>query len=153
MKLAPLSVCQYRKGGGVLGQNEVFIDSYSLCVKFSGAFYGIEKAFSVVQLSRDEFSKNGKILYILGIFKFSIGDLKSYLIFGPRSVSGPHIWPSGCIWGVFQTLFGNFWDFEIFGHFWGPEVQKSRFFAILPIFCVLMGLKMAENLKISKIPK
>ena len=51
-------------GGGVSGQNEVFIDSYSLRAKFSGAFYGIEKAFSVVELSRDEFSKNGKILYI-----------------------------------------------------------------------------------------
>ena len=83
--------------GGVSGQNEVFIDSYSLRAKFLGAFYGIEKSFSVVELSRDEFSKNGKILYIWGIFKFLIGDLKLYLIFGPRSVSGPHIWPSGCI--------------------------------------------------------
>ena len=72
----------------------ILIDSVP---NFQAFFYGIEKAFSVVELSRDEFSKNGKILYILGIFKFSIGDLKSYLIFGPRSVSGPHIWPSGCI--------------------------------------------------------
>ena len=37
--------------GGVLGQNEVFIDSYSLSAKYLGALYGIEKGFSVFRFS------------------------------------------------------------------------------------------------------
>ena len=45
-----LSKSNLRVRGGVLGQNEVFIGSYSLRAKFLGAFYGIEKAFSVVEL-------------------------------------------------------------------------------------------------------
>ena len=84
-------------GGGVSGQNEVFLDSYSLCTKFSDAFYGIEKACSVVEISRDEFLKNAKILYISRIFKFSIDNISKFLIFCPKSVSSPHIWPSCCI--------------------------------------------------------
>ena len=66
-------------------------------------------------------------------------------------VSGPHIWPSGCILGGFQTLFGNFWDFEILGHFWGLKVKKWQFLAILAISCLSMGLKMVKKLKILKI--
>ena len=58
--------------GEVSGQNEVFIDSYSLRVKFSGAFYGIEKAFSVVELSRDEISKNGKSYPFWGFSNFQL---------------------------------------------------------------------------------
>ena len=45
--------------------------------------------------------KDGKILHILVIFIFSIGDLGKTLIFG-------HIWPGGCILGVFLIMFGNF---------------------------------------------
>ena len=107
-----------------MGQNGVLIDSYCPSPKFSGTFYGIEKARSVAEISRVEISKNREILYILGIFKFSFRDLGKSLIFGPKSISGPHIGPSCCILWVFQTLFGNFLDFEIFGHFSGPKSQK-----------------------------
>ena len=103
------SYFQALKGtGGVWGQNRDLSDSYSPSAKFSDAFYGIEKACSVFEISRDEFSKIAKIPYILRIFKFSIDDISKFLIFGPKSVSRPHIWPSCCILWVVQTLFGNF---------------------------------------------
>jgi hypothetical protein len=36
----------------------------------------------------------------------------------------PHFWPSCSILWVFQTLFANLANFSIFGHFWGPKVEK-----------------------------
>ena len=103
-----MKFCLIKGIGGVWGQIWDLSDSYSPSTKFSDAFYGIEKACSVVKISRDEFLKNAKILYILRIFKFSIDDISQFLIFGPKSVSRPHIWPSCCILWVIQTLFGNF---------------------------------------------
>ena len=74
-----------------MGQNGVLIDSYCPSPKFSGTFYGITKTRSVAELWHVEISKNGEILYILRIFKFSFRDLGKSLIFDPKSISGPNI--------------------------------------------------------------
>ena len=102
-------------GGGVLGQNGDLSDSYSLSAKFSDAFYGIEKARSVVDISRDEFSKAALILYILKILKISIVDVSQFIIFGSISVSGAHIQRG------FQTLSGEFLRFRDFRLFSAPS--------------------------------
>ena len=51
--------------------------------------YGIEKACSVVEISRDEFAKNAKIVYILMILKFSIGEISKFLILAPDQFLDP----------------------------------------------------------------
>ena len=91
---------------------------------FQELFTELKKKASVAEVSHVEISKNRKILYILGILRFSFRDLGKSLIFEPRSISEPHIGPSCCILWVLQTLFGIFLDFEIFGHFSGPKSQK-----------------------------
>ena len=57
------------------------------------------------------FQKNGNILYILGIFKISIGDLKSYLFLAPDQFLDPKL---GLVVAFeefstqYNTLFGRF---------------------------------------------
>ena len=73
--------------------------------------------------------------------------------FGSRSVLKPLFWHSGFIGWVIQTLFGNFWDFEIFARFGGPEVEKMGIFWKKVNFFTFSVQKMGQKLKISKNPK
>ena len=87
---------------------------------FQELFTELKKLVPLPRYRASKFQKIAKS-YTLGILKFSFHDLGKSLIFGPKSISGPHIGPSCCIPWVFQTLLGNFWDFEIFGYFSGPK--------------------------------
>ena len=68
-----------------------------------------------VPLSRYDAAKSAnfaKSYTFWGFRIFSFADFEKSLIFGPRSLSGPHIGPSCCILWVLQTLFGIFSDFH-----------------------------------------
>ena len=79
--------CTLGLGGGSSVEMRFF---FILIGPFQALFTGFfMERFLIVELSSHEFSKNGKILYILGIFKFSIGNLGTTLIFGPDQFLGP----------------------------------------------------------------
>ena len=146
----PPSACQIdiqdwtkNRGRGVLGRNKGFKWYLVSVPKVQALFTELKKACSSGEISPK---------YILRIFRFSIDDISRFLIFGPKSVSGPHICKVVAFFGFFKCLFRISKIFKFWAIFNPIKLQKLAEIAKLTIL-TFRAPKMAENFEISKIPK